>query len=350
MIFEDELDLLGFNEEANDDNQATVKQFRERQYFELENFTERFRLTREQVQQLVDEIGDLIGPNGHMARNHPLSALDKVLLALRFYASGSFYYVIGDTAGPSKHSVRNAISQVTRATNVRLFQQTVRFPDDMNPTRQEFYRIAQMPLVFGCIDGTLINITKPQRYPEQFLDRHGDFSLNVMVVCGPQRKIFYAKTAAPGHQHDARVFSESLLCQRLEDGWRPLPQGVLLGNSGYALRDFLQTPIPNPLTPAENRYNAAHKRTRSRIECAIGQLKNSWRCLSKLRVKDPAYAAEIIKAVIVLHNRRMDQNPEDLPAPEEEQEDQCPPEEMGTTEARAAGKQKQNELINFFVR
>ncbi|KAI1700639.1 hypothetical protein DdX_16610 [Ditylenchus destructor] len=68
MIFEDELDLLGFNEEANDDNQATVKQFRERQYFELENFTERFRLTREQVQQLVDEIGDLIGPNGHMGK------------------------------------------------------------------------------------------------------------------------------------------------------------------------------------------------------------------------------------------------------------------------------------------
>ncbi|KAI1692327.1 DDE superfamily endonuclease domain-containing protein [Ditylenchus destructor] len=198
----------------------------------------------------------------------------------------------------------------------------------MNPTRQEFYRIAQMPLVFGCIDGTLINITKPQRYPEQFLDRHGDFSLNVMVVCGPQRKIFYAKTAAPGHQHDARVFSESLLCQRLEDGWRPLRQG----------------------TPAENRYNAAHKRTLSRIECAIGQLKNSWRCLSKFRAKDPAYAAEIIKAVIVLHNRRMDQDPEDLPTQEEEQEDQCPPEEMGTAEARAAGKQKQNEMINFFVR
>ncbi|KAI1711675.1 histone-lysine N-methyltransferase SETMAR [Ditylenchus destructor] len=68
---------------------------------------------------------------------------------------------------------------------------------------------------------------------------------------------------------------------------------------------------------------------------------NSWHCLSKLRVKDPAYAAEIIKAVIVLHNRRMDQNPEDLPTQEEEQEDQCLPEEMGTTEARAAGKQKQ---------
>ncbi|KAI1706158.1 DDE superfamily endonuclease domain-containing protein [Ditylenchus destructor] len=128
-------------------------------------------------------------------------------------------------------------------------------------------------------------------------------------------------------------------------------QGVLLGDSGYALRDFLQTPIPNPQTPAENRYNAAHKRTRSRIECAIGQLKNSWRCLSKLRVKDPAYAAEIIKAVIVLHNRRMDENPEDLPTQEEEEEDdECPPEEMGTAEARAAGKQKQTELINFFVR
>ncbi|KAI1695080.1 hypothetical protein DdX_19780 [Ditylenchus destructor] len=68
MIFEDELDLLDFNEEENDNNQAKVKQIRERQYFELKNFTE-FRLTREQqVQQLVDEIGDLIAPNGHMGK------------------------------------------------------------------------------------------------------------------------------------------------------------------------------------------------------------------------------------------------------------------------------------------
>ncbi|KAI1691155.1 DDE superfamily endonuclease domain-containing protein [Ditylenchus destructor] len=164
-------------------------------------------------------------------------------------------------------------------------------------------------------------------------------------------KIFYAKTAAPGHQHDARVFRESILCARLEQGWRPLPHAVILGDSGYALREFLQTPIANPQTPAEIRYNVAHKRTRSRVECAIGQLKNSWRCLNKLRVKDPAYAAEIIKAVIVLHNVRMDQNPEELPTPEEEQQqDECPPEEMGTAEARAAGKQKQNELIQFFVR
>ncbi|KAI1706841.1 hypothetical protein DdX_12835 [Ditylenchus destructor] len=88
------------------------------------------------------------------------------------------------------------------------------------------------------------------------------------------------------------------------------------------------------------------KRENARIKTFISKLKNSWHCLSKLRVKDPAYAAEIIKAVIVLHNRRMDQNPEDLPI-QEEQEDQCLPEEMGTTEARAAGTQKQIQLINF---
>ncbi|KAI1718460.1 putative nuclease HARBI1 [Ditylenchus destructor] len=144
MLFEDEMDLLGFAEAENGNNQVQLRQFRDRQYFELENFTERFRLTREQVQQLLDQIGDLIGPNGHMARNHPLSVLDKVLLALRFYASGSFYYVIGDTAGPCKQSICNAVVQVTRAINVRLFQQTVRFPANMDRTRHEFYRIAQM--------------------------------------------------------------------------------------------------------------------------------------------------------------------------------------------------------------
>ena len=38
-------------------------------------------------------------------RNNPLSVLQQVLIALRFYASGSFLQVVGDTVGVDKSTV-----------------------------------------------------------------------------------------------------------------------------------------------------------------------------------------------------------------------------------------------------
>ncbi|KAL6456513.1 hypothetical protein MHYP_G00004940 [Metynnis hypsauchen] len=53
------------------------------------------------------------------------------------------------------------------------------------------------------------------------------------------------------------------------------------GDSGYALQTWLMTPLCNPQTDRERRYNSLHSRTRSVVERAIGQLKNRWRCLDR---------------------------------------------------------------------
>ncbi|KAI2650183.1 hypothetical protein H4Q32_000115 [Labeo rohita] len=44
---------------------------------------------------------------------------------------------------------------------------------------------------------------------------------------------------------------------------------------------WLLTPLTNPQTDQERRYNDAHSRTRSAVERAIGQLKCRWRCLDR---------------------------------------------------------------------
>ncbi|KAL6458637.1 hypothetical protein MHYP_G00321090 [Metynnis hypsauchen] len=53
------------------------------------------------------------------------------------------------------------------------------------------------------------------------------------------------------------------------------------GDSGYALQTWLMTPLCNPQTDRERRYNSLHSRTRSVVERAIGQLKSRWRCLDR---------------------------------------------------------------------
>ena len=51
---------------------------------------------------------------------------------------------------------------------------------------------------------------------------------------------------------------------------------MLLGDSAYAISDFLIKPILNAVDPSEIAYTAAHCRTRATVERAIGQMKRKF--------------------------------------------------------------------------
>jgi hypothetical protein len=138
-----------FDSDSDDDGRINpqVRVFRQQQYYELENFDERFRLDRLQFEQLLQMIGRDI--DSVTARSHALSATDKLLAALRFYACGTFNYTIGDCQGPNKSSVCRSVHQVTAALNLRLFQQTIRWPEPANDLANRFFRFAGMPFVAG---------------------------------------------------------------------------------------------------------------------------------------------------------------------------------------------------------
>jgi hypothetical protein len=79
-------------------------------------------------------------------------------------------------------------------------------------------------------------------------------------------------------------------------------QGLLLGDSGYALKPYLITPLLNPANPQEERFNRAQMRSRVVIEQTFGILKRRFTCLHDgLRV-NPQRACEYVVACAVLHN------------------------------------------------
>jgi hypothetical protein len=66
MIFEDEIDIFGFAEAAEEEIRGRQKPtFRKRQYFELENFKERFRLSRLMFDDLLNTIGPRLRPKSN---------------------------------------------------------------------------------------------------------------------------------------------------------------------------------------------------------------------------------------------------------------------------------------------
>ena len=68
-------------------------------YLSENDVKSRFRFGRDSINYLVDDLAR------NTARNHALSPLVQVFVALRFFASGSFLEVIGDTFGLPKSTV-----------------------------------------------------------------------------------------------------------------------------------------------------------------------------------------------------------------------------------------------------
>ena len=161
------------------------------------------------------------------------------------------------------------------------------WPENVLIFSRQFLEIGGMPSVCGLIDGTLINISTPMDNEEQFVDRKGNHSLNVLLVCGPDYQFVFCNSSWPGSVNDARVLRRSNIFQAFEhNNFRPFPGAVLLGDSVYPCNDWLITPVQgsdfNEQTVA---FNRAHKRTRSLIERSIGHLKLRFSCLNHIRVK-----------------------------------------------------------------
>ncbi|XP_070165298.1 putative nuclease HARBI1 [Polyergus mexicanus] len=164
----------------------------------------------------------------------------------------------------------------------------------------KFYEVANFPSVIGCIDCTHIRIANPGgNNGEIFRNRKGWFSLNVQAVAGPKREILDIVVRHPGSTHDAVIFDRSGLRCRFELGHL---DGILLGDSGYACRSYLLTPVLRPETDAEVRYNTAHKKTRVIVEQLFGVWKRRFPCLHYgLRTKLNT-SVTIVCATAVLHN------------------------------------------------
>lgn len=106
-------------------------------------------------------------------------------------------------------------------------------------------------------------------------------------------------TRWPGSTHDSRIFNNSRVMTRFENHFLP---GILLGDNGYPQLPFLFTPLLVPTTAAENRYNAAHKRTRNTVERLFGVWKRRFACLGHRLRTSLHTTSRVIAACAVLHN------------------------------------------------
>ncbi|XP_041068236.1 putative nuclease HARBI1 [Carcharodon carcharias] len=262
----------------------------------------RLRFSKQVVSDLCNLLQQDLMPAG--PGGHALPVAVKVTTALNFFASGSFQGATGDISHISQSAVHKCIKQVTNALFARA-NDYICFPMDassQNDRAMGFAAVAGFPRVQGVIDCTHIAIKAPDNQPAAF-NRKGYYSINVQLVTDHLHRIMQVCARFPGSCHDAFILHQSTIpplfhsCQNFK-GW-------LIGDKDYPLHTWLMTPLPNPRTPAELRYNESHGTTRRVIKHTIGLLKQRFRCLDRSGGPlqySPQRVSRIVVVCCILHN------------------------------------------------
>lgn len=307
--------------------------------YDDEAFRLRFRLRKDSVSDLVKILAKDL--EHQTRRGLPLTPMQQVLIALRFYATGTFQRVIGDLFGVSVFAACRVIHKVSRAI-AKQKRQFLSIPGNLADVKRKFYDVGNFPGVIGAIDCTHVRVICPNKENAMaFVNRKQFYSINVQAVCDSDAFITNIVARWPGSTHDSRIFENSNIAEKLRDG---VLDGILLGDSGYACRAYLLTPILKPKNAGEVRYNTAHRRTRCVIERCFGLLKRRFPCLHLgLRTALPNILV-IIVATAVLHNFALIHREQDF---DEDIEDKNVPFDI-VAAADASGNAKRQLIISRY--
>ncbi|GFS87149.1 putative nuclease HARBI1 [Trichonephila clavipes] len=235
-----------------------------------DDFRRRYRFYKGTIETLVKLLRKKLDPA--TGRNHALTAAEKVLAAVRFFAFGNRQINVGDLHSISQPSTSRAITDVARAL-AELRPQYIYLPqteDERMQISQKFYREFGFPGIYGALDCSLIKILSPGgSLAETFRCRKGFFALNVQLA--------HVETEVPSSYH-------------------------LLGDSGYPLQSYLMTPFLNPVGAGQVRYNAAHARARNVVERQYGVWKKRFSCIDTPFRCSLETAQTVMVATAVLHN------------------------------------------------
>ncbi|KAJ8909860.1 hypothetical protein NQ315_013897 [Exocentrus adspersus] len=125
-----------------------------------------FRVPKELAREVINILADFLEAP---SRRSALHKETKVLVALHFFATGSYQLDIGYNtfSGISQASVSRCINEVTEVLNrPEIFNQWIRFPntiEELRANRRSFFEKFHFPGVVGVIDGTHVAIVPPNQ-------------------------------------------------------------------------------------------------------------------------------------------------------------------------------------------
>lgn len=172
------------------------------------------------------------------------------------------------------------------------------------------------PNCVGSIDGKHITIKCPPNSGTNYYCYKNYFSIVLLAIVDPFYKFITVDIGSYGRLSDSRIFENSIFYQKYLNRKlllppKPLPGDedptphVLIGDEGFALKEYLMRPFPRAAVVHDNRkktYNFRLCRARRVVENCFGILTQKYRIFYRPIETDVETAIHIVKAACCLHN------------------------------------------------
>ncbi|XP_030745146.1 putative nuclease HARBI1 [Sitophilus oryzae] len=268
-----------------------------------ELFLDHFRVSRHVAMSIADKFANSIYYSTNRSGCYgKLSAQDVIYIFLWFAGhQTASYRDVGDRFDVTISTIFRIIRRVTYFLS-NLSPEVITWPTQLEKEDiAAHFNRKGFPGVIGAIDGSHIKIDKPSDDPDSYMNRKSFYSIQIQTVCDHNLLIRDIFVGFPGSVHDSRVFRNSTLCATLQ---QKCVNFHLLGDSGYPLLTNLLTPFRDrgQLSRAQTNYNVALATNRYIIEHCFGLLKQKYRQLYHVKLRNVRDIVHFIRACCVLHN------------------------------------------------
>uniref|UniRef100_A0A8C3HLG3 Nuclease HARBI1 n=1 Tax=Chrysemys picta bellii TaxID=8478 RepID=A0A8C3HLG3_CHRPI len=239
-----------------------------------------------------------------------LTVEKRVAIALWKLATPDSYRSVRHQFEVAKSTVGAAVIQVANAITELLLSRVVTLGNVQ--VIVDGFAAMGFPNCGGAIDGTHIPILAPQHQATEYINRKGYCSMLLQALVYHKGRFTNINVGWPGKVHDARIFRNSDLFQKLQEGTffpdQKITVGdvempiVILGDPAYPLMPWLMKPYAGSLDSSQDLFNYRLSKCRMVVECAFGHLKARWRSLLTRMDLSETNIPIVITACCALHN------------------------------------------------
>lgn len=278
-------------------------------------WTDNLRMSHSTFQYICRELAPYIDKQSTVMRE-PIELEKRVAVTLWRLATNIEYRSLAELFGIGRPTVGRIVLETCKAIAGNLLPRHVNFPSgrELVEVIRGFGAKSGFPQIAGAIDGTHIPIIRPREHATDYFNRKGYHSVVMQAVVDFRGLFTDVYIGWPGRVHDARIFGNSDLYKKAENG-DLFPQNttqmngqnlpiVLVGDPAYPLMTWLMKPYPEHAAMPRKQRNFNYRLSKARIavEHAFGRLKGRWRCLLKRLDHNIENIPHVIGACVVLHN------------------------------------------------